>query len=123
MAQTRGVTDWDADSFRFIFPMYQSGYPSIYYSHYHKKKGWIARKLYCYAHNDIAQSHAGYNAVGSGFLVLMLICSLWERFRGRLGNSFGFLLLLIGLGAFLPMLSSTLFSTHQRIGVHLLASL
>ena len=98
MAQARWVTGWGAGSFRYIFPMYQSNYPSIYYSHYHKKKGWIGRKVYRYAHNDIAQFLAEYGAVGCGFLVLMLTCFLWAAFRGLLVNSFAFLLLLIGLG-------------------------
>ena len=70
MSQDRLIFGWGAGAFRYHFPKYQQHYPSIYYSRYHKKKGWIGRKTYHYAHNDILQFLAEYGLVEGSFLVI-----------------------------------------------------
>jgi O-antigen ligase len=81
MTQDRLALGWGAGSFRYIFPMYQRNYPEIYYRYYHKKKGWVGRRIYNYAHNDIVQFVAEYGAVGSGVVVLTLLWILFSAFR------------------------------------------
>ncbi len=70
MAQDRLCFGWGAGSFRYIFPMYQRNYPQIFYGRYYKKNGWVGRKVFHYAHNDIVQFLAEYGIVGCGLLVL-----------------------------------------------------
>ena len=81
MAQERLALGWGAGSFRYIFPMYQRNYPEIYYANYHRKKGWVGRRMYSYAHNDIMQFLAEYGAIGSGFVLLTLLWILLSAFR------------------------------------------
>lgn len=73
MAQERLQYGWGAGSFRYIFPIYQKDYESLWYSYYHKKRGWQGRKVYQYAHNDWVQFLAEYGIVGSSFLALLFI--------------------------------------------------
>ncbi|CAI8286948.1 MAG: Uncharacterised protein [Opitutia bacterium UBA7350] len=80
-------------SFRYIFPMYQRNYPEIHYARYHKKNGWVGRKMYHYAHNDIVQFLAEYGDIGSGLLLLTLLWILFSAFRIF---SFSAFLLLVG---------------------------
>ena len=96
MAQERLALGWGAGSFRYIFPMYQRNYPEIYYAHYHRKKGWVGRQIYSYAHNDIVQFVAEYGAIGSGLVLLTLIWILFSAFRII---SFSALFLLVGFAA------------------------
>ena len=72
MAQPRLWQGWGAGSFRYVFPMYQRNYPEIFYTRYDKKKGWVGRKVYHYAHNDILQFIAEYGIVGSGLITLTI---------------------------------------------------
>ena len=72
MAQPRLWQGWGAGSFRYIFPMYQRNYPEIFYVRYDKKKGWVGRRTYHYAHNDILQFIAEYGLVGSGLIALTI---------------------------------------------------
>jgi O-antigen ligase len=81
MTQDRLALGWGGGSFRYIFPMYQRNYPEIYYRYYHKKKGWLGRRIYNYAHNDIVQFIAEYGAVGSGLVFLALLWILFSAFR------------------------------------------
>jgi len=81
MTQDRQALGWGSGSFRYIFPMYQRNYPEIYYRYYHKKKGWVGRRMYRYAHNDIVQFLAEYGAVGSGLILLTLLWILFSAFR------------------------------------------
>jgi O-antigen ligase len=81
MTQDRLALGWGGGSFRYIFPMYQRNYPEIYYRYYHKKKGWVGRRMYRYAHNDIVQFIAEYGAVGSGLVLLTLLWILFSAFR------------------------------------------
>ena len=81
MTQDRLAFGWGSGSFRYIFPMYQRNYPEIYYRYYHKKKGWVGRRMYRYAHNDIVQFIAEYGAVGSGLVLLTLLWILFSAFR------------------------------------------
>jgi len=73
MAQDRLHYGWGAGSFRYIFPIYQKEYDSLWYSYYDKKRGWQGRKVYQYAHNDWLQFLAEYGIVGCSFLVLLFI--------------------------------------------------
>lgn len=70
MAQDRALMGWGAGSFRYIFPIYQKEIPEIFYGRYHPKNGWIGRRVYHYAHNDILQFWAEYGAIGCGLLLL-----------------------------------------------------
>ena len=72
MAQEQLWTGWGAGSFRYAFPMYQQEINELFYSHYHRKKGWMGRKFYRYAHNDILQFLAEYGIVGSALLLLTI---------------------------------------------------
>ncbi len=81
MAQERLALGWGAGSFRYIFPMYQRNYLEIHYARYHQKKGWMGRKVFHYAHNDIVQFIAEYGAIGSGLVLLTLLWILFSAFR------------------------------------------
>ena len=81
MARERLALGWGAGSFRYIFPMYQRNYPELYHTGYHKKKGWVGRKMFHYAHNDIVQFLAEYGAIGSSLLLLALLWILFFAFR------------------------------------------
>jgi O-antigen ligase len=81
MAQDRLALGWGGGSFRYIFPMYQRNYPEIHYARYHMKKGWVGRKMYNYAHNDIVQFVAEYGAIGSALVLLTLLWILFSAFR------------------------------------------
>ena len=81
MTQDRLALGWGGGSFRYIFPMYQRNYPEIYYAHYHRKKGWVGRRVCRYAHNDIVQFLAEYGVVGSSLILLTLVWILFSAFR------------------------------------------
>ena len=81
MAQERLALGWGADSFRYIFLMYQRNYLEIHYARYHQKKGWVGRKIYNYAHNDIVQFVAEYGAIGSSLVLFALLWTLFSAFR------------------------------------------
>lgn len=70
MAKDEWLTGYGAGSFRYIFPMYQDSFPEIYYQRYHPRMGWIGRRFYRYAHNDIVQFLAEYGVIGYSFLAL-----------------------------------------------------
>ena len=93
MAQDRLALGWGAGSFRYIFPMYQRNYPEIYYYYHREDRGWIGRRIYHYAHNDIVQFLAEYGAVGSGLVLLTL---LWILFSVSRIFSFSAFFLLVG---------------------------
>jgi O-antigen ligase len=97
MAQERLVFGWGAGSFRYRFHPYQKEYPEIYYSSYHAKKGWIGRKTYHYAHNDILQFLAEYGIVGCSFLLLTLASFLWVTLRAVGSNTLSVVMLLVGV--------------------------
>jgi O-antigen ligase len=93
MAQDRLALGWGGGSFRYIFPMYQRNYPEIYYYYYREDRGWIGRKIFRYAHNDIVQFIAEYGAVGCGLVLLTL---LWIIFSASRIFSFSAFFLLVG---------------------------
>ena len=97
MAEDRLKYGWGAGSFRYIFPIYQRNYEPIWYKYYHKKKGWMGRYYYRYAHNDWAQFLAEYGIYGCvplGMLFLYLIVQSIFRVRQ---NFFSTMFLLTGL--------------------------
>lgn len=97
MAQDRLIFGWGAGSFRYHFPKYQQHYPSIYYNRYDKKKGWIGRKTFHYAHNDILQFLAEYGLVGCSFLIALLSATFWILVRSIERFPSAVLILLLGL--------------------------
>ena len=99
MAQPRLWQGWGAGSFRYIFPMYQRNYPEIFYTRYDKKKGWVGRKTYHYAHNDILQFIAEYGLVGSGLIALTIGSMLINLILNIHQAPFGILFLFVGFAA------------------------
>lgn len=95
MAQDALWTGWGAGSFRYAFPIYQQEIPELFYARYHPKKGWIGRKFYRYAHNDILQFLAEYGVVGCSLLVLVFIAFLLPAFNHLSPATF---YLIIGIG-------------------------
>ena len=99
MAQPRLWQGWGAGSFRYIFPMYQRNYPEIFYTRYDKKKGWVGRKAYYYAHNDILQFIAEYGLVGSGLITFTIGSILISLILNIHQAPFAILFLLAGFAA------------------------
>ena len=88
---------WGAGSWRYVFPKYQRNYPEVYYQRYDRRRGWVGRKVYFYAHNDIAQFLCEYGIFGCAILMSIFIWwtgMLWIRTSG---NVFGALMLQICL--------------------------
>lgn len=88
---------WGAGSWRYIFPMYQSAYPEIYYQRYDRKRGWVGRKFYYYAHNDIVQFLCEYGIVGCSLLLLILACWIGFQWFGISGNALSVFMLQVGM--------------------------
>lgn len=97
MAQQELWFGWGAGSWRYIFPMYQKNYPQIFYSYKHSKKGWIGRKVFHYAHNDIVQFLCEYGIVGCSFLLLTFGYWVWCLLFRSSGNTLSAVMLLIGI--------------------------
>lgn len=97
MAQEELWLGWGAGSWRYIFPMYQKSYPEIYYIRYHPRHGWLGRKVYHYAHNDIVQFLCEYGIVGCSFLGLAFGYWIWCLLFRASGNALSALMLLVGL--------------------------
>jgi O-antigen ligase len=106
MAQDQLWTGWGAGSFRYAFPMYQQEVPELFYQYHHRKKGWMGRKFFRYAHNDILQFLAEYGIVGCGLLLLSIasfllpaLSSIRHCFAisGRPPSPFAIFFLLAGL--------------------------
>lgn len=76
MSQERLLYGWGGGSFRYIFPIYQRKYNSLWYYSHHPTGGWYGRRSYSYAHNDWAQFLAEYGIVGSIFIAAMFGCVL-----------------------------------------------
>ena len=77
MAQYQLWTGWGAGSFRYVFPMYQKELKGLFYYRHDRKRGWIGRRFYRYAHNDLLQFIAEYGIIGSSLLLLTILCLLW----------------------------------------------
>ncbi|MGB0412823.1 MAG: O-antigen ligase family protein [Coraliomargarita sp.] len=98
MAQEELLFGWGAGSWRYIFPMYQKSYPEIYYTRYHRKKGWIGRRAYRYAHNDIVQFLFEFGIVGCSLLLLSWGYWLFSLCFRASGNALAAFMLLCGMG-------------------------
>ena len=81
MAQDRLLYGWGAGAFRYIFPIYQKDYESLWYQYYNKKKGRHGRLVYHYAHNDWVQFLAEYGIIGTSFLVLLFVILVVLSFK------------------------------------------
>lgn len=97
MAQEKLWFGWGAGSWRYCFPMYQKSYPEIYYNYYNKKRGWLGRKIYHYAHNDIVQFLCEYGIVGCSLLLLIFLYWVWCLWFRVSGNALSALMLQVGM--------------------------
>ena len=97
MAQEELVYGWGAGSWRYIFPMYQKSYPSIFYTHYSRHKGWVGRKFFREAHNDVVQYFFELGIVGSSFLLLYFLYWIFSLLFRSTGNYFSAFVMLLGL--------------------------
>lgn len=102
MAKDNIVYGWGGGSFRYIFPIYQIKYDSLWYSPKYKQRPKEGRKIYNYAHNDWAQFLAEYGLVGCIFVLGMFFCLIWKLVKISLINltagfysSFGIALIFI----------------------------
>ena len=97
MAQDRLWFGWGAGSFRYAFPKYQQAYPELWHGYYHRKKGWLWRKFFRYAHNDLLQFLAEYGIVGCSLLLAALLSLLGAGLRGLTRDPCVVLFLLFGV--------------------------
>lgn len=101
MAQDRVMLGWGAGSFRYVFPIYQQKIPEIFHQYYHKKKGWIGRRVYHYAHNDILQFWAEYGAIGCGLLILTFSSLIFTVLKNTFHFPLSTLYLMLGIACVL----------------------
>lgn len=85
---------WGAGSWRYVFPLYQRNYPEIYYIRYDRQKGWIGRRAYYYAHNDILQFLCEYGIVGCTIIMLIFLYWIWVLLTRTSENKLSVLMLL-----------------------------
>ena len=97
MFQEKPWFGWGAGSWRYVFPSYQKNDPDIYYLRYDKKRGWVGRKIYYYAHNDIVQFLCEYGIVGCVFLLLVFAYWIGLQWFRISGNIFSVLMLQTGM--------------------------
>lgn len=97
MFQERPWYGWGAGSWRYVFPCYQRNYPEIYYLYHHRKRGWVGRKIYYYAHNDIVQFPCEYGIVGCSFLLLIFVYWIGLQWFRLSGNVLSALMLQTGI--------------------------
>ena len=97
MAQERLWFGWGAGSWRYVFPMYQKSYPEIYYQRYDRKRGWVGRKVYYYAHNDVAQFLCEYGIIGCSLLLLIFAYWIGRQWFGGSGHAYGMLMIHTGM--------------------------
>lgn len=97
MFQEKPWYGWGAGSWRYVFPLYQRSYPEIYYQRYDSKRGWVGRKIYYYAHNDIVQFLCEYGIIGCIFLLLILIYWIGVQWFKISGNALSVLMLQAGM--------------------------
>ncbi|MGJ8638329.1 MAG: O-antigen ligase family protein [Opitutaceae bacterium] len=97
MIQDQSLLGWGAGSFRYIFPIYQSKYPTLFYAYHHPRNGWGGRNVYHYAHNDIFQFWAEYGVIGCGLLILTFTSLLFSMVANIWHSPFSVVFLLIGI--------------------------
>jgi len=91
MFQEKPLFGWGAGSWRYVFPLYQKSYPDIYYQRYDRKRGWVGRQVYYYAHNDIVQFLCEYGIVGCVCILAIFIYwvgILWFKTSGNALSAF-----------------------------------
>ncbi len=101
MAQEELLYGWGAGTWRYVFPMYQKSYPGIYYIRYDRNRGWIGRKVYKYAHNDIMQFLCEYGIVGCSLLLLAFGYWIFSLLFRASGNALAAVALLAGFAVVL----------------------
>ena len=97
MAQEKLWFGWGAGSWRYCSPMYQKAYPEIYYSRYDRRRGWLGRKVYHYAHNDIVQFLCEYGILGCSLLLLIYFYWVFCLWFKSSGNALSALVLQVGM--------------------------
>ena len=97
MAQDRLTFGWGAGSFRYIFPIYQKEYNTLWYYSHHPVGGWYGRRIYNYAHNDWVQFLAEYGIIGSAIIFAIFISFVPGIFAMFLYSRSSGLLFSIGL--------------------------
>ena len=97
MFQDKRWFGWGAGSWRYVFPLYQKSYPEIYYQRYDRKRGWVGRRIYYYAHNDIVQFLCEYGVVGCLFILLIFAYWIGMQWFKTSGNTLSALMLQAGM--------------------------
>lgn len=97
MAKDNIIYGWGGGSFRYIFPIYQIEYDSLWYEPKYKQRPKEGRKIYNYAHNDWAQFLSEYGLVGCAFLFVMFFCLISNIVKICLLNFHTGLFLLFGI--------------------------
>ena len=90
MVKDKWVYGWGAGSYRFYFPVYQRHYHELNYTRRGKPI------FFRYAHNDFLQIPAELGAVGSAFIVLIVL--YWLRKWLSLGRFMGLPLFMLVAG-------------------------
>jgi len=97
MAHDALWTGWGAGSFRYAFPMYQQEMNELFYARNHRRRGWMGRKFYRYAHNDVLQFLAEYGIIGCCLLLLAIFSLLFHALVSIRHSPFAIFFLLAGL--------------------------
>ena len=97
MAQDQLIYGWGAGSFRYIFPIHQKNYNTLWYYAYHPTGVWYGRRVYNYAHNDWVQFLAEYGIIGCTLIATIFLCLVPGIFELFAQCRFSGLLFLIGL--------------------------
>ena len=100
MVKDKWVYGWGAGSYRFYFPVYQRNYHELSQPRYGKPM------FFRYAHNDFLQIPAELGAVGSAFIVLIVL--YWLRKWLSLGR-------FMGLPLFMLVAGCALVSSHALV--------
>ena len=96
MAQDQLIYGWGAGSFRYIFPIHQKNYNTLWYYAYHPTGIWYGRRVYNYAHNDWVQFLAEYGIIGCTLIATIFLCFVPGIFELFAQCRFSGLLFLIG---------------------------
>ncbi len=97
MAQDRLVLGQGAGAFRYVFPIYQREHKELMYIRYDRRKGWVERMVFHYAHNDIVQFLAEYGVIGVTLLMLFLSSQMVTLLRNMADHIYAALILLAGV--------------------------
>lgn len=97
MAKEEWVFGWGAGSWHYIFPMYQKSYPEVFYVRYHPRKGWMGRRFFKQAHNDVVQFFCELGIVGYSFFLLPFLYWLFSLLFRTGGNFYSAIVVILGI--------------------------